>query len=60
MDVKTEWNSTLELLEWAYRSCEFTQELPKNPEYSDYHPLITTEDEWTMVKYVMEVVRPIR
>jgi len=26
--------------------------------YSDYRPLFTTQDEWTIPKYVMEVMRP--
>jgi len=60
MDVKTRWNSTLELVERAYRLREFTREWLKNPKYSDYRPLFTTQDEWTLVKYVMEVLRPFR
>jgi len=60
MYVKTHWNWTLELLECAYRLREFTWEWLKNPEYSDYRPLFTTQDEWTIVKYVMEVLRPFR
>jgi hypothetical protein len=60
MDEKTRWNSTLELLERAYRLREFTREWLKNPKYSDYRPLFTTRDEWTIVKYVMEVLRPFR
>jgi len=60
MDVKTRWNSTLELLERTYRLREFTREWLKNPKYSDYRPLFTTQDEWTIVKYVMEVLRPFR
>jgi hypothetical protein len=60
MDVKTRWNSTLELLERTYRLCEFTWEWLKNPKYSDYRPLFTTQDEWTIVKYVMEVSRQFR
>jgi len=31
MDVKTRWNSTLEWLEGAYRSWEFTCESLQNP-----------------------------
>jgi len=60
MDVKTWWNSTLELLECAYRLWEFTCEWFQNPKYTDYRPLFTTQDEWTIVKYVMEVLRPFR
>jgi len=60
MDVKTCWNSTLELLEHTYQSREFTREWLQNPKYSEYRPLFTTQDEWTIVKYVMEVLRPFR
>jgi len=60
MDVKTSWNSTLELLERAYRLWEFTREWLQNPKYTEYWPLFTTEDEWTIVKYVMEVLGPFR
>jgi len=60
MDVKTRWNFTLELLECAYRLLEFTCEWLQNPKYSGYRQLFTTQDEWTIVKYVMEVLRPFR
>jgi len=58
IEEKTRWNSTLELLERAYRLREFTCEWLQNPEYSEYRPLFKTQDEWTIVKYVMEVLRP--
>jgi len=58
VDVKTGWNSTLELLKRAYRLREFTHEWLQNPKYSEYRPLFTTQDEWTIVKYGMEVLRP--
>jgi len=57
MDVKTRWNSTLELLEPAFRLRESTPERLRNPQYSDYRPLVTTQDECTIVKYVIEVLR---
>lgn len=57
MDVKTRWNSTLEFLEWAYRFPEFTCQWLKNPKYSEFQPLYTIQDEWTIVKYVIEVLR---
>jgi len=60
LDVKTRWNSILELLERAYPLREFMREWLKNPKYSDYRPLFTTQDEWTIVNYVMEVLRPFR
>jgi len=60
MDVKTHWNSTLELLEHAYRVWEFTREWLPNPKYTDYRPLFTTQEEWMIVKYVTEVLRPFR
>jgi hypothetical protein len=50
MDVKTRSNSTLELLEHAFRLHEFTQEWLKNPKYSDYRPHFMTQDERTIVK----------
>ena len=60
MDAKTPCNSTLELLKHAYRLHEFTREWLKNPKYSNYRPLFTTQDEWTIVKYVTEVKRPFQ
>jgi len=32
----------------------------QNPKYSDYQALFTSQDEWTVVKYVMEVLRPFQ
>ena len=60
MDVETRWNSTLELVERAYRLWEFTCEWLQNPKYAEYQPVFTTQDEWTIVKYVMELLRPFR
>jgi len=58
MDVKTRWNSTMELLPRAIGLREFTPEWLKIPKYSNHRPLFTTQDEWTIVKYVIEVLRP--
>jgi hypothetical protein len=60
MDVKIWWPCTQELLERAYRLREFTCEWFKNPKHSEYWPLFTTQDECTIVKYVMEVLRPFQ
>ena len=60
MDVKTHWNSILELLKRTYCLWEFTCKWLQNPKYSEYQPLFTTQNEWTIVKYVMEVLRPFR
>jgi len=60
IDVRTGLNSTLELLERAYRIREFTREWLQQPKYSQYWPLFTTQDEWMIFKYVMEVLRPFR
>jgi len=60
VDVKTRSNSTLELLKHTYRLREFTRERLQNPKYAEYRPLLTTQDEWMIVKYVMEVLTPFR
>jgi hypothetical protein len=60
MDVKARWNSTLKLLEHAYRLWEFTPKWLQNPKDAEYRPVFTTWDEWTIVMYVMEVLTPFR
>jgi len=60
MDVTTRRNSTLELLERTYHLWEFTREGLQNPKYREYRPLFTTQNEWTIGKYVMEVLRPFQ
>jgi hypothetical protein len=58
MYVKTGWNSTLELFERAYHLWKFTRECIQNPKYSEYRPLFSTQNEWMIVTYVMEVLEP--
>jgi len=60
MNVKTLWNSTLELLKCSYQLWEFTPKWFQNPKYTAYRPLFTTQDEWTIVKNVMAVLRPFQ
>jgi hypothetical protein len=60
MDVKTRWNSTLELFERAYQLREFTCEWLHNPIFTEYWLFFTIQVEWTVVKYVMEQLRPFR
>jgi hypothetical protein len=60
MDLKTQWNSTLELHEHASLLRNVTHKWLQNPKYSDYRPLFTTQEQWTIVQYVMDVLRLIR
>jgi len=60
MDKKTQWNQTVEVLEHAYRLREFTCQLIKYPKYREYQPLFTTQDEWTIAKYIMEGLTPFQ
>jgi hypothetical protein len=60
MDVKTCWNSTLEMLERSYWLQDFTREWLWNSKYGEIRPLITTQYKWTIVKYAAEVLRPFR
>jgi hypothetical protein len=59
MDVKRHWNSTLELQVPAYPLREFTRELLRNPTYTKYWTLFTIQGDWTIVKYVMEVLKAL-
>jgi hypothetical protein len=56
MDVKTRWNCALELLERGPHLREFIHKGLQNPNYPEYLPFFTTQDELTIVKYVMEIL----
>jgi len=60
MDVQTRCNFTLKLLEGACQLWEFTHEWLRNSKYCDYRWLFTTQEEWTIVKIVRDVLRPFR
>ena len=60
MGEKTQWNSQLVLLACTYRLRELTCEWFHNTKSTDYQPLFPTQVEWTIVNYVMEVLRPFR
>src|SRR5437588_13046825 len=58
LDVKTRWNSTLAMLERAYRLKTYTYRLLI--QYPQYKSLFTTEKEWRAVEYVLQVPLPFR
>jgi hypothetical protein len=60
MAGKKHWHSTLELLKHAYLLPEFTLERVQNSKCNIYQAMFTTQDDWTIMKYVMEVLRPFR
>jgi hypothetical protein len=60
MNVKTPWNSTLELLERSYLLWKCTRQWLQNPNYTTYRPLFTTQEKRTIVKYDMEVLGRFR
>jgi hypothetical protein len=58
MEVKTLSNSTLEFLEGAYHLRVFMCKWLQTSKQSDYNPLFRTQDEWTILKFVMDVFKP--
>jgi len=60
VDVKTWWNSRMELLERADWLREFTCKWLKHSKFSDCRSLYTTQDAWTIVMYIMEMLMPFR
>jgi len=60
MDVKTCWNSALECLEWVSWLEVFTWQWLLGSKSRDCRSLFTTQDEWTIVKYIMVDLRSFR
>jgi hypothetical protein len=54
LDVKTRWNSTLAMLERAYRLRPYTRFWLQ--EYPQFSTLWTTEEEWKAIEYVLQVL----
>jgi hypothetical protein len=60
MDFKICLNSTLKWLERDFQMRQFTCQWLKTRKYSDYRLLFITQEEWTIVKYVMEILWPFQ
>jgi len=60
MNVNTHVNSTLGLLERVYGLREFTHKWLQYTICSDYRPLFTAQDNWTIVQYITERLRPFQ
>jgi hypothetical protein len=60
MDVKTLWNSIMEVLERSNLLREFTREWIQNPKYAEYQLQFTSQDQWRTGKCVIEVLMPFR
>ena len=57
-DVKTRWNSTLEMLERALAMKVYIRHWVV--EFPQYAPVLLTEDEWIIIGQVMAVLAPFR
>lgn len=60
LDVKTRWSSTLTMLERSYRLRWYTRKFLEQDDYSNFRGLYLTDQEWKVVEYLMEILRPFR
>jgi len=56
-NVKTWWNSTLNMLERSVRLREFTKDWLQTS--AKFTPLWSTLEEWRLLEYILEVLQPI-
>lgn len=62
LDVQTRWNSTLVMLQRAYRLKSYTAQWLQNLEPKDHHlrVLHTTPQEWVALEYLMTILEPMQ
>ena len=58
LDVKTRWNSTLAMLERAYRPHDYTEAWLAL--HSEFSMLTTSANEWHAIEYLIEILEPFR
>jgi len=60
-DVSTRWNSTLAMLERAYALRVFIIHwVTQFPKHHRYQPLLLSPEEWSLIEYIMTVLKPLR
>jgi len=57
-DIKTQWNSTLNMLERFVPLREFTKDLLQT--YGEFTPLWSTPEDWRQIEYILKVLQPIQ
>jgi len=57
-DIKTQWNSTLNILERSVRLPEFTKDWLQT--YGEFTPLWSTPEEWRQIEYILEVLQLVQ
>jgi len=57
-DLKTLWNSTLNMLERSVQLREVNKDWLQT--YAEFTPVWSTPEEWRQIEYILEVLQPIR